>query len=764
MKTSATPSKIPFWQAGLLLFWLLFSLVELSAAHGKQVSGRIFENETNTPLFGVRVEIPELERGTYTDESGYFQLDKLPLGTHELRFSLLGYQDFREQVRIQENEASELKIQLISKPLELAQVDISSNQFSQGLSRRVSGLDLKLRPVQSAQEVLRVVPGLFIAQHAGGGKAEQIFLRGFDIDHGTDVAIDVDGIPANMVSHAHGQGYADLHFLIPEAIEAVDFEKGPYFAQVGNFATAGHVSMRTRTALDRSQFGVDVGQYNQYRAVGLFDLLPQSTNHHAYIASEYLFSEGYFDSPQNLNRLNVMGKYTGVLNDNSLLSITATTFRSRWDASGQIPLRAVQSGLIGHFGAIDDTEGGETRRNSLNLSYQKRLPNGANIEHRLFYVRSEFELYSNFTFFLEDGENGDQIRQREDRNLYGYRGSYSQEYQAGKLRFRTEAGLDLRVDEVLGNELSQTANRNTLLNSLALGDVREQNVGAYVDQAVLFPGNVTLNLGVRYDQFRFSYEDALTEAYDPKAVTQGKLSPNAKLSYRPHPHVQLYAQAGSGFHSNDSRVILAQTGEEILPRAYGADLGAWLKPVDQLLIRVAAWSLRSEQEFVYVGDAGIVEPGDPSQRMGVDLSLRGQLTSWLWADADVTYSHGRTVGAPEGENLIPLAPVWTGTGGLNVRLTNGWELIARGRYLGDRPADESYSLTADGYFLLDGIVRYTHSRYQIGLELQNLLNTEWKEAQFATTSRLKNEPQPTTEIHYTPGTPFLARLSLRYFF
>ncbi|MEM7654699.1 MAG: TonB-dependent receptor [Bacteroidota bacterium] len=750
------------WQVLLLFAWLLFSLIELSA-HGHSIQGQILEADTQYPLAGVKVSIPELQKGTYTNELGSFRLDDLPAGEHQLHVSIMGFEERITQVALENDQALDLQVALLPKPLELAEVKITTDEDMQAASRRVSGLDLTLRPVQSAQDVLRVVPGLFVAQHAGGGKAEQLFLRGFDIDHGTDLRINVDGMPVNQVSHAHGQGYSDLHFVIPEMIASVDFEKGPYDAATGNFATAGQVNLQTRTALEQSMIGIEAGQFDQYRLVGAFDLLPNQSRHHAYIAGESLFSEGYFDAPQNFTRQNLMGKYSGLLDDQTLLSVSLMSFRSSWDASGQIPLRAVESGQIGHFGAIDDTEGGQTERHSLNLELNKQLEHGY-LRQQFYAVRSSFELFSNFTFFLEDQENGDQIRQREQRSLLGYQGSYGRTDEWLGLQVKTEAGLEWRMDEVRDNELSQTTNRTELRQYLALGEVNEQQLGGYVMQSVRFSPRWQAEWGLRYDQFRFGYEDALSEVYDPQSVSQGILSPKLRLRYQASENLQFYAYAGSGYHSNDSRVILTQQSREILPSATGADVGVWWKPSKRVLLQVAAWGLDSEQEFVYVGDGGAVEPGDPSRRLGVDLSLRSQLTNWLWADADVTYSHGRTLGVEAEEAFIPLAPVWTATGGLFAQLGSKWTANLRARYLGDRPADESYSLTAEGYLILDGNLRYTTDRFQIGLEAQNLLNQQWKETQFATTSQLKGESDAITEIHYTPGTPFNARLVLRYFF
>ena len=312
----------------------------------------------------------------------------------------------------------------------------------------ISKIDIKMRDITNSQEVLRLVPGFFIGQHAGGGKAEQIFLRGFDIDHGTDVNISVDGMPVNMVSHAHGQGYADLHFLIPELIENVHFKKGPYYADKGNMTTAGYVDFRTKNVLPANMIKLEAGQFNTYRAVGMVNLLSKKMKQKeqsAFIASEYMYTQGYFDNPQDFDRLNIFGKYHGKIGANNKLSFSASTFSSKWKASGQIPERALQSGLIGFFGAIDPNEGGNTRRTNINVQLQTNLKNGNFIKNQLYYTYYDFELYSNFTFFLNNDVDGDQIKQKEKRNLFGYNGSYTHIGYAGNKKITSEAGISVRA-------------------------------------------------------------------------------------------------------------------------------------------------------------------------------------------------------------------------------------------------------------------------------------------------------------------------------
>ncbi|NJO25150.1 MAG: TonB-dependent receptor plug domain-containing protein [Bacteroidia bacterium] len=307
---------------------------------------------------------------TVSDKLGYC-IVKGTGDTVYIMVSSIGYKS--EMINIA-GATSSVTIQLKQGIVDLNELVISPASSSFRFNT-ISKIDLSTRPVKSSQELLRIVPGLFIAQHQGGGKAEQIFLRGFDIDHGTDISISVDGLPVNMVSHAHGQGYADLHFLIPETVEKVGFDKGPYFAGKGNLATAAYVDFTTKEFLDKNSIKLELGDFNTKRVVGmlkLFNKQTQKNRQQFYVASEYSATDGYFESPQDFHRFNIMGKYNAWFGNQSQLTIAASTFDSKWNASGQIPDRAVRNSLITRFGAVDDTEGGNTSRTNFTVKYNRQ--------------------------------------------------------------------------------------------------------------------------------------------------------------------------------------------------------------------------------------------------------------------------------------------------------------------------------------------------------------------------------------------------------
>ncbi|KAA9347006.1 TonB-dependent receptor [Larkinella humicola] len=752
------------------LYALILTFISLQAfAHLGDISGTVLDQTTNLPLRGVVVQLTGLGKGTVTNELGQYRFVGLVAAPYKIELSHIGFKSLVLNVTIKDDETITLNTVLSRSSIELREIVVSAQQAHD--QQLISSLDIKMRPITNSQEILRMVPGLFIGQHAGGGKAEQIFLRGFDIDHGTDIRLTVDGMPVNLVSHAHGQGYADLHFVIPELIEGVDFRKGPYNAEKGNFTTAGWADFRTRTTLDKSFAKLEAGQFNTYRVVAGLDLLGEkgrTKNQSAYLASEYSYSDSYFDHPQNFKRLNVVGKYHGHLSAQTNLTLTGSTFWSKWNHSGQIPNRAVASGLVGFFGSVDPTERGETSRTNVNAELVTVTPNQYTIKNQVFYSNYQFELYSNFTFFRDDSLNGDQIRQKEHRNLFGYNGSVSRTDFAGNTRFVSTAGLQYRQDLTHHTELSHTRNRTETLERRQFGNINERNASAYVDELIQFSDHFSLNAGIRLDYFRSQYDDLLRPADGLKRADAALISPKLNLYYTVNPRFQVYLNTGKGFHSNDTRVVVLRNGRDILPPAYGSDLGVIFKPFPRLLVNAAGWYLWLQQEFVYVGDEGVVEPSGKSRRYGVDLSVRYQLTHHLYADLDLNTAKPRAIGVesdPSGrdQNYLPLAPTFTSTGGLTLQNAGRWSGSLRYRYLGNRPADETNSIVAQSYFVTDLQVNYTRPRYQLGLSVQNLLNTRWKETQFATESRLRGETTPVNEIHFTPGTPLFARLSWTFF-
>lgn len=723
------------------------------SAYSQIQKGKVLDSDGN-PVENAYLVNTNSESHAHTNEFGAFSLDKTVEG-NIIKVTALGYKKSNftmmasDNIIVMEDDIFRLNEIVIQPKLSAMNV--------------ISKIDLQTTPVNSSQEILRKVPGLFIGQHAGGGKAEQIFLRGFDIDHGTDIAISVDGMPVNMVSHAHGQGYADLHFVIPETVEKIDFGKGTYYANKGDFATAGYVAFQTKDKIEKSSIGVEVGQFNTFRTVGLFNLLGNQKNQSAYIATEYILTDGPFDSPQNFNRINLLGKYSTILSDNSKLSVMGSRFNSKWDASGQIPQRLIDNGTISRFGSVDDTEGGKTSRTNFNVSWSKPIDENTFFKANAFYSNYQFELYSNFTFFLEDPINGDQIKQKEYRDIYGLNAELNRKTKWNDVNVLLQYGVGFRSDATTDSELSHTLNRKTVLENIKLGDIDESNMFSYVNSEFNF-GKLMINPAIRLDYFKFNYQDKLNVNYTNESESKVKFSPKLNFIYSENNNLQFFVKSGIGFHSNDARVVVENNGKEILPTAIGTDIGTIWKPFPRLIVNSALWYLYLEQEFVYVGDAGIVEPSGKSKRMGAELGLRYQLNDWLYFDADANYTYARSIDEPKGENYIPLSPDFTTTGGLSFQKINGFSGGIRYRYLKNRPANEDNSIVAKGYFISDLNVNYQYKNINFGVAVENIFNTEWNETQFATESRLQNEPNSVEEIHFTPGTPFFMKGKITYTF
>jgi len=750
--------------------YLIFTIILLSfiSAGAQTSTGSITGVVTSTagvPLPAANVFIAGLNRGASADALGRYQMSDIPTGEHTLTISAIGYETQTQAITIQAGETNIYSASL--KPGELMLADVVVTGQTEHDLNTISQVDIKLRPVNTSQDILRMVPGLFIAQHAGGGKAEQIFLRGFDIDHGTDINLSVDGLPINMVSHAHGQGYSDMHFIIPELVDNVDFNKGPYYADKGDFTTAGYAALHTRNTLDKNMVKVEGGRFGTFRnvnAIQLVDSKQGDRRDQAYIASEYFRSDGFFENKQNFKRINLSGKYNSYFGDNKRLTIGLSTFTSNWDASGQIPDRAVASGLITRWGSLDNTEGGETSRTNAYIKYTNTWDDGSLFENQFYFSKYDFYLVSNFTFFLNDPVNGDQITQQESRQIYGYNGTFQRAGKLGSIGLNTSAGIGFRYDDVNDIRLSHTVARTTYLGDYSRGDIDQTNLFAYVSETLQLSPALSVMGALRLDQFTFSYTDALKPGYTHETVNKATVSPKLTLNYAAARNFNLYVKTGVGFHSNDTRVVVAQSGQEVLPKAYGIDIGGTFKVADKLLISSAVWALDLQQEFVYVGDEAVVEPSGKTRRTGVDLSVRYQALNWLYFDTDLNLTDPRAKGEPEGQNHIPLAPTFTSIGGLSVKLPNGLSASLRYRYMGDRPANEDNSVKATGYFLADAVVKYTRPTYELSFTSENILNREWKEAQFDTESRLQNEAEPVSEIHFTPGTPFFFKAGVSFFF
>jgi hypothetical protein len=475
-----------------------------------------------------------------------------------------------------------------------------------------------------------------------------------------------------------------------------------------------------------------------------------------------LQSDGPFETTQAFNRINLFSKYTST-SEFGKLSISGSHFKSRWDASGQIPWRAVNSGVITRFGAIDDTEGGETSRTNISLQYNKYINSRSYIESSAYYSKYDFTLFSNFTFFLNDSINGDQIKQTEDRSIYGAKIVYNQSIYKDHFDLDFQIGAALRYDDVNNVELSNTINRTQTESINSLGNVDETNAQLYGDISFNYQ-NLKITAGLRLDQFTFNYQDLNQSLYENYNSKEYFVSPKFKFSYALIDETQVFVKIGRGFHSNDTRLIANSSNNKSIPAATGFDIGTVLSPIKGLILNASYWELHLDQEFVYVGDEGIVEPSGRTKRTGFDFGLRFQLKNWLYLYSDISIAKPIFKDESIENNTIPLAPTFTHTGGISIMQLNNISGGIRYRIISDRAANEDESLIATGYKIFDLNVNYTIANITFGIEINNILNTEWEETQFATLSKLQNESEPVEEIHFTPGSPRFVKGKITYMF
>ncbi len=649
-------------------------------------------------------------------------------------------------------------------------------------SRSVRDRDFRLRPHPRPADILRVVPGVFVNQHAGGGKANQYFLRGFDADHGTDIALSFDGIPANMVSHGHGHGYADLNWVIPEVVESIDTFKGTYAPRLGDFATAGSVDLAVRDEIARSSLSLVGGLFDTYRGLGMIRG-PAFGGWQSLAAAELYRSDGPFDRGENHRRYSLYSHAQRQLGPRTTLKLAATSYMGAWNGSGQIPLRAVEAGTMSRFGAVDPSEGGESQRHSVYAKLDSK-GEGGELSALVYLVRYQLDLFSNFTFFSADPMNGDQIAQRDERWYAGVSTDYRVRHTVRGLPVVTTMGLQGRGD-LIATDLSHAVERQRDMTRVD-ADIRQGSAGAFVQQDIAWTPWLRSVAGLRLDYFGFDVTDHLGAASGSESALRA--SPKGSLVLSPASNTDVYLNAGLGFHSNDARSLVGEGGTPLTP-ATGYELGArsrWFERVD---VAGSLWLLDLDSEIVWVGDEGVTEARGPTRRLGVELEVRAKLLDWLSADGDLTVSRARFRDLPRGEDRVPLAPRLTLTGGLSAQHPGGVYGRLGLRSLSDRPLTEDGFLTAEGFTLLDMTVGYRSGSYEVTLAIDNLLDAAWREAQFATTSRLASEadtasPPPADacpagtrtetgdggnfvgceDVHFTPGTPLNAMLTAKVFF
>ncbi len=638
-------------------------------------------------------------------------------------------------------------------------VAASSQQF-------IPDKEYLLQPQGRPAQVLRLIPGFLAVEHSGGaGKADQYFLRGFDADHGTDVAFFADGMPINFRSHAHGQGYTDLNFIIPETIEGLDVYKGAYLPEYGDFATAGAVNFKTREIVKEGIVQFAGGQFDTQRH--LLMLSPTKDKVRTLFAAEGYYTNGPFQNDNRYFRANLLAKATMNPTGRDELSVTATFHKAQWNASGEIPLRAVTNGSLDRFGAIDPSEGGRTTRATSRLNYHYDTTSGGQFFANAYAQYYKFDLFTNFTFFLNDPVNGDGFQQSDRRVIYGGDMGYRQTGKFLDIDSAATVGVQARVDNIHAR-LGTQAKRNPL-GTTTDSDILEASYSPFMKVELQPTPWMRFAGGVRTEIFTFDVRNRCPDCTEQPAgrTSTALVLPKANLILGPWFSTEFFANYGEGYHSNDARSAVAP-GSSPLARAKTYEVGARSKPwgPDGLELIATAWALELQSELVFAGDEGTTEIRGASRRRGMELAARGQIMGPLYFNGSVTWTKAefRNGGA------ISLAPEMTAYGALLLRWPEGLSSQLQATYLGVRPLNEDRSFKSPSWIDFDLSERYqlpvklSHGRLEAFLFVQNLLNTKWEQAVFAFPSRLRNETVPINDIHFVPGNPRFVMGGLAWYF
>ncbi len=629
---------------------------------------------------------------------------------------------------------------------------------------------LRYRPSTQPSDVLRQIPGLAVSQHAGGGKADQYFIRGFDADHGTDVAIFSDGIPVNLTSHGHGQGYADTHWMIPETIENVDMHKGPYAARYGDFYTAGALEMKTIDKVEGPTVWIASGapmgnatRFERYdsRLVGMASpRIRDNPDDASLIALQVAQNDGPFIAAQDFRQGNALLKWKGKVGPGEL-KLASTWYSGRWNQSGQLPEGEIAAGRLDRFGSLDPSEGGIASRSSVSASYTVRdTAKRSTLRVMGYGVKNDLELYSNFTLFANDPMNGDQIGQTDDRVLFGLDAAYEKGLTLGSMQALITTGVQVRSDDV-ETSLFHAVKRQRL-ETRNHTDNGIRNVAAYVEADLVPREWLHIRPGLRVDAFHWQVDDlamTTTAGNATKAIVGPKLSVEAHQSEQ----MTYFFNAGSGFHSNDARSAVGTKGQGALARALGTEVGVRMKPHANARVSADLWYLYLTSEQVWSGDAGGTSPSDPTRRFGIDVEGSVDATSWLALDANITWAKSTLVANAGNGGALALAPRWMGSAGVSVHSKKSFVSV-RSRGIADRAGNEDGTLNAKGYLLFDVVAGKKVGNFDLELTVANLLNTKWREAQFAEASRVTPTGDIMEQMHFTPGMPLTATIKAAYKF
>jgi outer membrane cobalamin receptor len=627
----------------------------------------------------------------------------------------------------------------------------------------VTSEQLDLRPVLRTGELLEVVPGLIVTQHSGDGKANQYFLRGFNLDHGTDLSTRVEGVPVNMPTHAHGQGYTDINFLIPELIDSIEYRKGTYYADGGDFAAAGAVNMRYRDALAAPLALIEAGE-NGY-ARGLLAASPGLGAGDLLFAVEHTQSDGPWLLDQDLRKTNGLLRYSHESSEGRL-ALTLQGYEGEWRSTDQIPLRAVRSGALDRYGFVDPSDGGESHRYGVSVDWAAQTSSGQwrALAYALDY---ELDLFSNFTYAI-DQEQGDQFEQLDDRRVYGASGSWRRPFVWRSRPSELELGVEARRDDIDQVGLYRTSARERI-GAIREDAVVQSSYSLYASVATTWSDYVRTSLGLRADRFEFDVASALPE--NSGRASDSIVSPKLAVVLGPWRETELFLNVGQGFHSNDARGATIRvdptdgatpaTPVDPLVSAFGADIGVRTAVLDDVQLSLSLWRLDLDSELVFVGDAGLTEASRASTRTGVELGAIWNPLDWFIVDADLAWSRARFDDADPAGDRIPGAVDSVASLGVALDHPNGWFGGARLRHFGAAPLIEDGSVESGQTTLVNLEAGYRFSEtLKLSAAVFNVFGSDDNDITYFYESQLPGETAPVADLHFHPVEPRTVRVTL----
>lgn len=763
---------------------LLLTALAASAARAQsaRITGAV-RDDTGGPLPGASVELRTSRRAPeeiVTDSTGGFRFEQLPAGQYELTCRLINFATARREIVVATTGTSRVDVVLhfalnadVTVTAKRTFTNLADVQnpaedlvgIAQAASQgAITAKQLDERPLMRNGEVLETVPGVIVTQHSGEGKANQYFLRGFNLDHGTDFATVVAGIPVNLPTHAHGQGYSDLNFLIPELVTGVQFSKGPYYADQGDFATAGSSNINYASTLDRPIVHVEGGGEGYGRA--LVAASPQLGSGHLLAALDVAHNDGPWVHPDHYQKLNGVLRYSEGDAVNGW-SITGMGYHGVWNATDQVPQRAVSAGVVDRFGAIDPSDGGHTSRYSGAFDWQHASGSNALTKITAYGLGYDLDLFSNFTYDLNDPVHGDQIEQADHRFVTGGKVTHKRIGHWGGHAMQTTVGVQVRNDDITNVGLYHTQAR-VRLDARSQDAVLETTGGIFAQNDMEWAPWLRTTAGLRLDTSRFRV-NALDTA-NSGTSSASLVNPKGGITLGPWRATEFYANAGTGFHSNDARgTTITRDGDgnpvdRVTPlvRARGAELGVRTVAVPHLQSTLTVWTLHLDSELVFSGDDGTTQPSRPSTRRGIEWASYYSPATWLVFDGDLSWSRARfTAFDPVGQ-YVPEAVGTVVSAGATVDTYRRAFGSVRWRYFGPRALIEDNTVHSPATSVVNLQAGYRlASKVKLAVDVFNLFNAADSDIDYFYTSRLPGEPlRGVDDIHTHPTLPRTARVNL----